>query len=212
VTVQQATLLAFNLNPKAFHLDKGLQEQLRDGELILISNLPNRDFFRPGEFKIAKGAANMVRLSEYAAWSLSLNWPIPAELATLAKKAPPPTDMTTSSESDLSPELGEAPQQYTVDPRGWIDRNKVMNSFQVGADDDASRTFWDNALERPPKWLESARMQRGKRGESSLWCPITVALCLLDRKRMDVRQLDSVIHRHFPELKDRWREETTDER
>lgn len=98
------------------------------------------------------------------------------------------------------------------DPTHWIDRDQLMARFAVDSDSDKNFKFWDKKIGRPPKWLETARTSSGKPGTSSLWNPITLAHCLLDHKAMNLKQLDSVIHTYFPELKEQWRSETEDMR
>jgi hypothetical protein len=91
-----------------------------------------------------------------------------------------------------------------------VDRNKIMNAFLVKPDFDDNDKFWDEKLSDPPQWLIGAQVQVGKRGVSSRWNPLLTAHCLFERKYMSLRQLDSVIHKSFPELLDQWKDETED--
>lgn len=91
-----------------------------------------------------------------------------------------------------------------------ISRNHVMGKFRVKEDADENIKFWDDKLGRPPKWLEPARVHRGKPGHSSLWNPLLLAHCLLDKKEMTLRQLNMAMHEEFPELYATWKRETED--
>lgn len=98
----------------------------------------------------------------------------------------------------------------------FITRNQVIGKFPVKADPDENFKFWDGRLARPPKWLVPALASVGKAGTSSMWKPLIVAHCLLEgvhkKPFMELRQLDALIHKVFPEWLDTWKEETQDMR
>ena len=96
-------------------------------------------------------------------------------------------------------------------PRG-INRREVMRIFAVKPKPNENRTFWDDKLGRPPKWLESALAVIGKRGRSSLWNPLLVAHALFGGRYMNLHQLDAAIREHLPELLEEWKEKTGDVR
>lgn len=93
-----------------------------------------------------------------------------------------------------------------------IDRNMVMGAFPVKSDPDENIRFWNGKLGRPPKWLEDARVDPGRPGQSALWDPLQLAHCLLGRKQMNLRQLDAVMSSNYPDLFDDWNDQTADMR
>jgi len=117
-------------------------------------------------------------------------------------------------ESGVPYRLGEdsvaSTSATTVTGRQDINRSMVMQIFAVRAKEDENRKFWDDKLGRPPDWLRGARTFSGKPGFSSRWNPLLVAHALLNGKYMSVRQLDSAIHQHLPELLEKWKEDTDD--
>lgn len=103
-----------------------------------------------------------------------------------------------------------------IKPPKYITRNAVMSTFPVKSDPDDNFKFWDDRLGKPPKWLKTARGEPGRPGTSSLWKPLVIAHCLLEgvhkKPFMTLRQLDTAIHKCFPEQLIRWQEETQDKR
>ncbi len=154
--------------------------------------------------------------------------PAPTPAADLANEEAPDGDepITTTARQEQKQDLGAAAPAPPPDTDQGevkavpeddqkvtlINRNKVIGAFAVKTDADENLTFWDDKLGRPPKWLEPALAQRGKPGESSLWSPLIIAHCLLDKCHMNLKQLDSVMHKGFPELYERWKEESQDKR
>lgn len=109
----------------------------------------------------------------------------------------------------------KASPQYLEGERHWIDRNEVIARFNIHTDGEENFKFWNDKLSRPPKWLQAAQMQTGRPGASSRWNPKLIAHCLLEKttgKSMDMRHLDQLMHKWFPELEDQWKEETQDRR
>lgn len=93
-----------------------------------------------------------------------------------------------------------------------IDRNMVMGTFPVKSEPDENVKFWKDKLGRPPKWLEDARVDPGRPGQSALWDPLQLAHCLLGRKQMNLRQLDDVMRSNYPNLFGDWKDQTADMR
>lgn len=59
-----------------------------------------------------------------------------------------------------------------------VNRNRIIDSFQIRADMDENFRWWNNKLSRPPSWLKDSLTDLGQRGISTLWNPADVAMCL----------------------------------
>lgn len=64
-----------------------------------------------------------------------------------------------------------------------------------------------NALEDDPKWIADARLARGTKGgkHGSIWCPVLLAICLYENKRVPKTKLNQAFFTH--DFLARWRED-----
>jgi len=92
-----------------------------------------------------------------------------------------------------------------------VTRTRIMNGFTVKSTDSANVAFWDGKLSRPPAWLASAIVTKGKPGISSRWNPTLVAHALLGEGLLTLSQLDAAMEA-FPDWQPSWREHTENDR
>lgn len=107
---------------------------------------------------------------------------------------------------------GAGSEGKAIDPsRIIVDRNEIMRVFRKKNDARLNEEWWDGRLSRAGKWLKGARVHQGRAGESARWDLLLVAHALLDKKRdgMTIGQLNRDISDYYPELLNRWKEETT---
>ncbi len=218
-----AATMVFGATPVLFFLEiryfNNIDEQneFKKRLRILIKNRDDRNHFPQRRQNLLRTEPSLfwdVALSEFAAWAVSVvKWGnLPPELVALAQRpdlhagapVPAPTPAADLGEVEA---VTDDDQKVTL-----INRNRVIGAFAVKPDADENITFWDDKLGRPPKWLEPALAQRGKPGDSSLWLPLMIAHCLLDQRHMNLKQLDAALHKNFPDLYEKWKEDTQDKR
>lgn len=93
-----------------------------------------------------------------------------------------------------------------------LTRSQVMGMFCVKADVEENSKWWDARLDGSKAWMQPAMAQRGKPGTSSLWQPLLVASCLLDKNAMTLVALDKIVSKHLPQFVDQWQAMTEDRR
>ena len=175
---------------------KAIREECNLRRRVLIANL--RD--DPKKFSLRSSTASgysEVRLSEFAAWALSIGWDMPAELVAIARKhdeqddAPAALATVSPGETATSPDLPPSPcTKREILAADWPLPNNVN---------------LEKLLSDVPKWLEQARVKRGAPGRgSSLWNPAQLAICLNTRRSVKVAALDIVIRGSFPAFHSEW--------
>lgn len=97
--------------------------------------------------------------------------------------------------------ISQGSSKVIADKVKGLNKRKIMSAFD-GHHFDYSH--WGKNLASPPNWLIECRVQIGTKSVSALWCPVLIAIALLD-KGVTLKELDLV----FMGLKD-WRREWQD--
>lgn len=165
-----------NSNANADSIFEKLKESAKTGEL---------EVFAPGSDEVYKPKAgrhapdNVVRgWYEEAYWNNLNDW---------LKKNEPRLDCEFPN-----PCTSAAAKVEAVNPS--ITKQQAINAFD-GLHFD--RKGWNNALSDVPKWIESCRVMRGRKGDkstSATWNPVLIATALFD-KQIPIEKLDAVFVR-----------------
>jgi len=107
---------------------------------------------------------------------------------------------------------GEVSRQPTEkQPITGVDRNRIIAAFPAAAFPAPKRMTadnWSKTLSDPPKWLEEARVNKGKPSVSALWNPAKFAMALGEKKYMTVQNLTAVMRREFADWLPEWEKYT----
>jgi hypothetical protein len=85
---------------------------------------------------------------------------------------------------------------------GGVTRSEILSVFPPLRGQTAEQ--WKKMLSDPPKWMEAARLDSGRRGIQSIWNPALFAICLAQQGKMQRRPLGAIIGRSFPEYLSEW--------
>lgn len=83
-----------------------------------------------------------------------------------------------------------------------VTRSEILSVFPPLRGQTAEQ--WKKMLSDPPKWMEAARLDPGRRGIQSIWNPALFAICLAEKGKMQRRPLGAIIGRSFPEYLPEW--------
>ncbi len=83
-----------------------------------------------------------------------------------------------------------------------VTRSEILSVFPPLRGQTAEQ--WKKMMSDPPKWMEAARLDPGRRGIQSIWNPALFAICLAEKGKMQRRPLGAIIGRSFPEYLPEW--------
>jgi hypothetical protein len=191
--------------------ETALEKSIESGMVKLLNPLS----FEAHTFPFGEARANsVISIHDFKTFAatLQIDVVIESELSDVKKSPTVVENESPDATETLVVIENESPDatEMSVASVKSVDRNAIMDAFLVKQDADKNRSYWDDKLSRPPKWLASARTNSNRRGLSARWNPLLVAHALLDHSALNLQRLDSMIGQSFPDVFDRWKDETAD--
>ncbi|HMZ82669.1 MAG TPA: hypothetical protein PLX20_01950 [Rhodocyclaceae bacterium] len=167
---------------------------LTDGNTVIASCDGQKELSSAAELA-AETASSTSRAERNA-----LGEPLPTDGNTVVASCDEQTELTSAAEqSTISENEPAAPHRPTSHVEGCTKAEMLAAEWP-------SQVNLRNALSDVPKWLEQARISKGKRGvDSSRWNPALVAVCLRDKHKIPVAELNKAM-RSFGEFQTEWKE------
>lgn len=155
------------------------KKEFKSRQRILLNNLNSKEnplWFSPNHNRPNLGE---VSLPEFASWCPSVEWPIPKELAALAKK--PDAAPATKEENKLTPST-PIKSEERQEIKG-VEKKEIINAFR--GIHYLTDEKWSNMLASPPDWLKRCIVKKGNKGKetkSALWNPVSIAIALYEKE------------------------------